>query len=467
MIMVNGLRPAATVNPETLALFIWLEDQLRLRRSDYELYRGYYGGDHRVLLSDRLKAFLPQDLLHSFRDNFCQPVVEAVRDRLNVTGFTSGSDDLAGWAWELWQVQRMDATQGIVHAETLITGDGYLLVDWDTAVKSSRLTPQLAEMIVPHYSETTRKLDWASKKWVETAEIGGTPTARLNLYYPERVEKYLGKNNVWQPFQEEGDADWPLPWLDLAGEPLGVPVIHFRNDAHTADFGRSEILDVVPLQDLLNKSLVDLVQILDTMGFPQRWTLNVAHGNSKVDIVPGSMNDFHAEEDGAQVGQYPEANVDGPLKAIEVIVQHIASISRTPQHLFQIGGGQPSGEALKTSESGLVHKVKRKQVDLGNAWEDAMMLAARIQGVFGEAVKGADTDRLETTWADPETRNEEAFLAGLGIKRTLGVPRQQVWREMGYDANEIAQMEEDLQAEKAADANLGSEILRQFSQGQV
>ena len=166
------------------------------------------------------------------------------------------------------------------------------------------------------------------------------------------------------------------------------------------------------------------------------------------------------------MGEWAAAPVDGPLRAIEAIVQHIASTSRTPQHLFQLEGGIPSGEALKTSESGLVHKVRRKMVALGNAWEDAMMLAARVQGAFGEPAPGADVDRLETIWTDPETRNEEAFLAGLGVKRNqLGVPRQQVWREMGYDPDEIAQMEADLLAEKAADANLGSEILRQFSQG--
>ena len=464
-----GIIPASTINAETLALFKWIEEQLQARRSGYELFRNYFEGQHRVLLSDRLKAFLPQGLQESFRDNYCEVVINAVLNRLDVTGFTSNSEQLAGWAWELWQAQRMDATQGVVHVEALITGDGYLLVDWDADAMMPRFTPQLAEMIVPHYSETTRQMDFASKKWLETGAIGDKPRTRLNLYYPERVEKYIAGNNVWIEHREEGETVWPQPWVDGRGEPIGVPLVHFRNNAHTSNFGFSELANVIPLQDLLNKTLVDLLQILDTMAFAQRWTLNVSHESSTVDTVPGSWSTFHAEEDGAQVGEWAAADVGGPLRALEAFVQQIASTSRTPQHLFQIGsGGPPSGEALKTSESGLVHKVRHKMVSLGNSWEDAMMLAARVQGAFGEQVPGADIARLETTWGDPETRNEEAFLTGLGVKHNqLGVPRQQIWREMGYDADEIAQMEADLQAEKAADANLGGEILKQFSQGQL
>ena len=476
MVMASSLAPAQKPSPDAEALFRWVEKELMARRGECDLHRQYYAGHHRTLLTDRLKAFLPRDLQGQFRDNYCGIVVNAPLNRLNVVGFTGDNAPLAEWAWQLWQQQRMDAIQGQAHLDALVTGDGYILVDWDSETQSPRLTPQKTEMIWPHYNETTRRIDWASKKWTQEGErIGDPPVTRLNIYYPERVEKYLARNNVWLRFQEPGDAGWPLPWVDAQGQPLGVMLAHFRNDDQGEDFGYSELCNVVPLQDLLNKTLIDLIQVMDTMAFPQRWTMDITSGGgdangkraSTFDIVPGTISQFFSETEGGQVGEWPAAPVDGLLRSLEIMVQHIASISSTPQHLFQIGGGVPSGEALKTSESGLVQKVKRKQVVFGNAWEDAMMMAAKLQSVFGEGFALPEGARLETTWADPETRNEEAFLLGLGVKRNqLGVPRRQIWREAGYSEEEIKQMEADFAAERTAEANIGAELLRQFDQGQ-
>ena len=468
MVTASSLRPAQNgVNPTAKALFDWIERQHQTRRTGYDLARQYYGGDHRVLLSDRLKAFLPQALHQSFRSNYCDVVADSVAERLSVTGFLSSSEPLAEWAWEQWQRNRMDATQGLVHTDALILGDSYVLVDWNAETLAPRFTYQMAEMVIPHYNEDTRKIDWASKKWLWQREIGEAPVARLNLYFPDHLEKYIASNNVWLPFQEEGDTEWPLPWTDARGQPLGVPLVHFRNKALGQDFGESEINDVIPLQDLLNKTLVDLVQILDTQAFGQRWTMNVAHGASVLDVVPGSVWDLHSEEENAAVGEFLAAQVDGPIRTIEMLVQHIASTSRTPQYLFQIGGGMPSGEALKTSETGLVHKVKNRQIAFGNAWEDAMLLAMRIQAAFGAPVSGAEDAIIEAQWADPETRNEEMVIQGLAVKRSqLGVPRKQIWREAGYTVEEIDQMEADLEEEKRQDSNIGAELLKAFSAGE-
>ena len=78
----------------------------------------------------------------------------------------------------------------------------------------------------------------------------------------------------------------------------------------------------------------------------------------------------------------------------------------------------------------------------------------------------AEAQQITTLWDDAETRNEKALLEGLQIKAAMGVPQEQLWREMGYDADQI----EEMMAMKAkADqrrANLGSELLRGFDRGE-
>ena len=456
--MTNGLDPVAE------SLMRWMQQQADERRTDYELSRQYYGGDHDTAITDRLKKFLPPRL--QFRDNFMNVVVDSLSERLTVLGFDIEDETISEWVGELWGRNRMDHMQNVVHTETIMLGDSYLLCDWDELNERPRWTHQMAEMIVPHYNENTREIDWASKKWIQRPHIGEEPETRLNLYYPDRVEKFVARGGVWARYSEP-EEPWPVPWVDGSGEPIGVPLIHFRNRPMGSDFGQSEIINVIPMQDLLNKSLIDLTMILDTLAFPQRYTLNVNHGSSRLDILPGSVTEFHSEYDGGTVGQWNAATVDGPLKSIEALVQHIAGTTRTPQHLFQIIGGIPSGEALKTAESGLVNKAKQRMVNFGNSWEDALMLAMRIQGVFGTALPEIEEGSIQTTWDDPETRNEQAHMESLKAKMELGITKHQIWREMGYTQEQIDQMDEDNTQERASETNIGAEILRNFQAGNI
>ena len=456
---------ATGLNPATESLMQWIQQQADDRRDDYEIARRYYGGEHDTAITDRLKKFLPPRL--AFRDNFMNVVVDSLAERLKVIGFNSEDEDFAEWAWTLWQQNRMDYTQVVVHTEAVMLGDSYILCDWDQETERPRWTHQMPEMILPHYNETSRQIDWVSKKWISHPHLGDEPETRLNLYYPDRVEKFRARGGVWAPFQDEMDEEWPVPWLDRAGAPLGIPLIHFRNRPMGNDFGQSEIVNVIPMQDLLNKTLIDLTMILDTLAFPQRYTLNVNHNSSRLDIMPGSVAEFHSEYDGGQVGQWQAATVDGPLKAIESLVQHIAGTTRTPQHLFQIMGGAPSGEALKTAESGLVNKAQQRMVNFGNAWEDCLTTALKVQAAFGSAITVMEDAILETTWDDPETRNEQSHMEALRIKSELGVTKHQIWRELGYSQDEIDQMDEDGVSESAQQTNIGAEILRNFNAGEV
>jgi len=453
----------------------WINEQEQARRKSYAVYDDYYEGAQTVKLTDRLKKFLMADGL-SFRDNFCEVVVDVLAERLEVIGVDSKDEELDTWAWGLWQANRMDAVQLLTHSQALIKGDSYVLVSFDNAEKVVKMHHQDAHMILPRYDPNTGEMVWCSKKWTEM--IDSMSKTRMNLFYPDRIEKFIsrGGSHNWQQFLDDGEDTWPVPWVSADGRPLGIPIIHFRNRPNGNDFGTSELYNVIPMQDLLNKSLVDLIQALDVHAFRQRYVVGVqAAGN--LESVPGAVWDLSPKDVSEQilVGEFEAADVDGMLKAIETIVQHIAGRSRTPQHLFHITGNYPSGESLKTAEAGLVSKIKNRQVGFGNAWEDAISLAYRLATSFGQ--EGTPMMRegtpwmgvgtlVEMVWEDPEIRNELTHLQALKEKLALGVSQHQIWREMGYDQDQIDQMDQDQQDQRVRDTNLGAAILEGFNRGQ-
>ena len=124
------------------------------------------------------------------------------------------------------------------------------------------------------------------------------------------------------------------------------------------------------------------------------------------------------------------------ISAADFWVGQIAAVSRTPQHLFQRWRQEPpSGESLKQQEIGLLAKVRRKQVKFGNAYEDVVALSVRLENTFGAG--GLEAAAISTTWKSAEVRDEKVHLETLGLKKGLGIPEEQIWREMGYDQGQV------------------------------
>lgn len=109
----------------------------------------------------------------------------------------------------------------------------------------------------------------------------------------------------------------------------------------------------------------------------------------------------------------------------------IARISSTPLSRFQVSGQVAAEGTLKQQEAGLIAKVEHKQVTFGNAWEDAMRLAIRLQNTFGAARYPADLP-LSTLWSPAATRSERDHLETLLLKAQLGVPAETLLAEAGY-----------------------------------
>lgn len=428
--------------------------QLAAKREKYRLYARYYDGNHRLAFATNKYRSAFGALFTEFADNLCPVCVDAVADRLTVTGFAveDGPEEAGDRAWAIWNQNRMDRRAGDAHLEALRSGDGYAIV-WPGPDGRVTLFPNRAEAMTVGYNEDVPGvLDWAAKAW---AQMDGK--VRLNLYFTDRIEKYVTPQDVkgaipetdrpFEPFNAPGEP-WPLP------NPWGVvPVFHFASNAGVGEMGRSELANVIPIQDALNKSVTDLMVAMEFVALPQRWATGI-----EVDIDPATQKPIPpwtpgvdrilvAGDPAVKFGEFGQADLTQFLAVQDGFRSEVARISGVPLHyLMMESGGFPSGESLKTSEARFTAKVRDRMLAFGNVWEDALRLAVLMDG-------GPDA-RLSTQWEDPEPRNDLDMANVAKIKAEVGVPRTKLLEELGYNADEIAAMETERAKQEADQAKL-------------
>ena len=419
-----------------LSYLAWLEGQSNEQFSRYVKYREYYDGDQATCLTKRLRAFLNVDNDADFNLNACPIVVDSLAEKLKVEGFTTETDKKQPETFaEWWKHNRMDGQQGVVHLAAVRDGDTYVLVEWDNEKGIPIFTQENAhdgyEGMHVIYSDERRRIPLlAVKRWTITSGMN-VLTRRTNIYYADRIEKYsdMGTGQAWQPFYEEGSDVWPIPWTEdglESGVPLGLPVFHFRNKDQGASYGVSELDNVTPGQDALNKTVVDLLGAADTTGF-QMLTATGVPETDKYTVGPGIL--LRSSSESASFGSIPPGDLAGLMALKDSWFADIAKITRTPTSFFQLTGAIAAAGTLKEQRSGLDAKAEDRQVTFGNAWEDVMAFARHIANVFGSA--GMDEALLiVATWTDVEEptdleRAEEAELmnraGAASVKTKVGV----------------------------------------------
>jgi hypothetical protein len=472
------LYPAAeALDKVRLSFLQWLSNIEAERYAWYAGYRDYYDGDHETQLTDRMAAYLQVKSDEEFNANYCPIVVDALAERLNVTGFTCDVEAQAELFGEWWKANRMDAMQGIVHTAAVRDGDAYVLVEWNEVdgrpVFSYELAFDGTEGAELHYEDERNKPAFASKRWRVKVGNGTGKLRRLNCYYPDRIEKYISNQSefegAWQQYREPGQP-WPIPWVNRAGDPLGIPLIHFKNADEGYNYGQSELRSIVPIQNALNKSLIDLLAAADTTAFRIFWMLG--DDPSGLEVAPGSWiysSRPPGGDSGASVGFFPGEDLSPLIALKDNFAVEVARISRTPLSYFQISGQRAAEGTLKQEESGLLAKAGHRQVSFGNAWEDVLAMARRLANVYGGGPELDETATISAQWAPVGTRDEKLDAEVAQIKAALGVPQEQLWSELGYDAADIERMLAMKQREQAESQKMLSQALlqaeREFNAG--
>ena len=394
--MLNAINYNRQMTAADRAWLDWLVLDDAQQQADYRLYRDYYNGHHNVPLTDRQKEYLQRQGV-DFAFNFLRLPVNVLVQRLNVTGFEAPSPygGRDGLLWEWWNINRMDALQRAVHRATVVDGDSYVLVEWDSENGRPVFHHEWAYdgeqgVKVTYASSGGRKVAFASRRWRETGD-GGKTFRRLNIYTPDYIYKYQSSSETeagWQPFEDE-DGTWPLPW------PVGiVPVIHFRHDDDGSEWGYSELENLISPQNALNKSVLDLLEGSDKTAYQ---IITLKGGKAETLQLNPRQILWHSSPDAAW-GHIPAGDIEKLIRLKNDFIVTIAQLSQVPLSYFQITGQIASAETQRADDTGLVSKATSEAVAHGNAWEDVMATAVAMQAAFGGGNGRSLFGQISTVW---------------------------------------------------------------------
>lgn len=446
-----------------------LSDSLAL----YETYDDYYRGDHELAFAtDKWRDTFGSEF-EEFSDNWCQVVVDSMVQRLQIKGWkceddasSSNSQKLATLAEDIWDRNELDTEATDLHTQTAVKGDGYLMV-WpnpDKVEEAQIYYNDAADIAVYYDPANRRRVARATKRYID--ERG---QVHLWLYTRENMKHFFLPSH-WTPQQvatagltgEIPEALISGGWEQVENLPNKqkvIPVFHFKNRAHGSTHGLSELKSVIPMQNAVNKLLMDLMVGSEFGSFRQKYAIGAGvpkNADGTEGWRTGNDRVWHSSDPLAKFGEFGQIDLKPIFDSVEGMVSHLAKITQTPMHYLRSSGDMPSGEALKTSESGLVHKCVATQKSWGAAWSRAMSFAIQLE------TGSVPSSPVKPVWEKAETRHDLEQGQVAQLKSILGIPLEQLWSEhFNYSQEEIDEFKKQ---NKAVAATVLADVIAQIGQ---
>lgn len=360
--------------------------------------------------------------------NLPRLAITSLTERLRVGGFT-GVD-----IWDDWLRCDMDELSAVAHRESLLLGSSYVIV-WADRFGRPLVTVESAKQMACLRDPGTRRITHAIKRW-ETAT-----TTEAVLYGPEEIVRYRANAT--------GATTNGFYVVETIANPLGVPpVVRLLNSDRILDEGVSEIEDLKPLVDALNKILVDMMVASEYTGRPRRYATGIELeerpvldelGNETgetetVNPYPENNRMMIAEAEAAKFGQLEPGDLNSYTNAVDILLSQISAVSALPHHYLGILENQPaSADSLRASEASLTARAEARQQQFGRSWEDVARLIVAVR----DGVDPLNVD-VRCKWSDASTRSvageadavTKLFAAGL-------LPASYALQRLGYTDDEI------------------------------
>lgn len=357
-----------TDNPLLTSLLQRL-DEPAARYHELDLY--YRGEQPLAFLAPEAKAALGERF-GRMASNIPRLAVTALAERLRVTGFSGDAADV----WPDWIRNDLDQLSGVAHREALLLGDSFVIV-WADTFGRPKVTVESAKQVTVQLDPGTRQVTAAVKR-CETKT-----TTDAVLYEPDLITRYRAN--------QTGATTQGYNTVEQLANPLGVvPVVALRNSDRILNHrGVSEIEDLKPLVDGLNKVLADMMVTSEYVGRPRRWATGIelteepvldADGNMTIDAdgnpvtvevnpIPEGNRAMISESDQARFGQLEAANLAGYEASVRVLLAQIMAVSTLPGHYVGILTDNPaSADALRAAEASLTTRAEARQATFGRSW---------------------------------------------------------------------------------------------------
>lgn len=444
-------------------------DIIRARRQDDLRFIDYLEGRQSGYLSMPAKFRAAwAEIIERHAVNVCRPVVFSKVNRMDVEAWEGAEQ-----ANTLWNLEGASQYQNEVYSDAATTGDAYVLV-WPARTMDGPLRwhPLRSDEAVVVYSDNDPDIvDYAVKAWiVESRGRNREARYRVNVYYPDRVERYItplvGSTGTGlvrdrsadinriitdaqlRPYTEDGlDSE-------LTHNLPGVPVVHFRNSRGLdRRYGRSDLADVLPLQDALNMASLNALVASEMYGLPLRILLGFELTDDDGDGIPDNLPKPDPRADrflafpGTQtrVEQLSPADLSQLVGIMGTYINQIAAVAQRPSHIFlRDGMSAPSGESLRVAERPLIADVATQQQIYTPAWTEVM----RLTGI-----------EATPKWADPNLIDVAEEWEIIRRKVDVGYPLRQALIDTGMEADTVDEI-------LAETGTVGELALRAFREGE-
>jgi len=236
---------------------------------------------------------------------------------------------------------------------------------------------------------------------------------------------------AWQRYEDGrlvGEGE--LPWGFL-------PVVHIQNIAQPFYYeGFSDVEPLIPIQDELNTRLSDRANRITFQSFKMYLGKGI-EGFEERSVSPGRMwytdnpdatieefgGDAAAPSEGAHIAEIREA-----MDKASGVTPLVAGVLKSKL------GNLTSAVALRLTLMGMLSKTERKRFTYG---EGLKKIAAMVLEILDKAniYRTSERDRqIDIIFPSPLPENETEKLKEAQMKQELGVPAEQVLRELGYES---------------------------------
>jgi len=459
------------------------------RLAGYDKFDDYYKGKHPLMLPAKLKDILKDN--YGILANYCASVIDAPTSKLKIKSVNCEDKKAEQFLKRVWSKNRMDAKPTKIHRQTFVKGDCFVSVFphfTKGSIKPDRYNIKIIrpEHIFPFYSsDDEADLEYVVQQWVGWNNELNIPMAYKWIYYTDKIERYIATDSGltidmpqssllnlyknWIPDTNNADGLGAV-----LNNPYGViPIVPFRNKAYDSPFGTSEIEKAIPIQDAINKCLVDLMHIVDLQAFSQRIitgldseeNIPINPETNKRDFKAGAGETWVIAGADAKVSELRPTDLNGILETIEKLIDRLCEVTRTPKMaLNNSGGNVSSGFALAKTEAPLIEKCEESQISFGNSYEDINTLLLKMAKYHGD-LSFDEIPETEINWKTlVETSPSDSFQEAqrLQMLKQNNVISSAEWARLeGYDPEQIKSMQEEINQEN--ESNMGNVIGHSFS----
>jgi hypothetical protein len=426
----------------------------------YVTAHDYYSGSVGEVFGSRVMKRLLRRQGKPFRVNVIKSVVDAVADRLDLMSLTVANDeDATKMLARIAEANGLDFEASNVHHRACEFGDAFVMVwdnpDDDDPVPVINYHSPLSMRVV-YDPDNPRRKKYAVHAWQEKSPLGGAADYwRVNLLYPDRIERWHTKAGM----KPEEPASWEEHLVDPNDEDSWtsenpydeVPVFHFRN---ATPYGVPRHFDGYGAQDAVNKLVISHMSTIDFHIFPQRYALT----------EPGAVDDeFDLDDDDEEfaddadptsdpgdpdrhgiksgpgevwwlknvksVGQFDPAASEAFTGPLAMYLRLMAQTTKTPLHMVDDSGDEPSGESRRRKEAPLTSAVRDYSKMFATTWQDMAAFALKVAGLDDRTVKA--------TFAPAEVVADAEGWATIKAKIESGVPVRTALVEAGYTDEQV------------------------------